>query len=44
MNLPGGIRPVVDYPRLKKLGLFPLRIMLGMTFLVHRVPSLADFR
>src|SRR5688572_13387753 len=26
-----------------QFGPFPLRIMLGMTFLAHRVPSLADF-
>ncbi|MGI0049131.1 MAG: DoxX family protein [Nitrososphaera sp.] len=29
--------------RLMQLGPFPLRIMIGITFLAHRVPSLADF-
>jgi putative oxidoreductase len=29
--------------RLMQFGPLPLRIMLGITFLAHRVPSLADF-
>jgi putative oxidoreductase len=29
--------------RLMQFGPFPLRIMIGITFLAHRVPSLADF-
>lgn len=29
--------------RLIQIGPFPLRIMIGITFLAHRVPSLADF-
>ena len=30
-------------PKLMQFGPFPLRIMVGITFLAHRVPSLADF-
>lgn len=33
----------VNSLRLIQFGPFPLRIMLGITFLAHRVPSLADF-
>ena len=29
--------------KLMQFGPFPVRIMLGITFLVHRVPSLSDF-
>ena len=29
--------------KLMQFGPFPLRIMVGITFLAHRVPSLADF-
>jgi len=30
-------------PKLMQFGPFPLRIMVGITFLAHRMPSLADF-
>lgn len=33
----------MDNTRLLQFGPFPLRIMIGITFLAHRVPSLADF-
>lgn len=33
----------MDSTKLLQFGPFPLRIMIGITFLAHRVPSLADF-
>ena len=32
----------MNSPRLIRFGPFPLRIMIGITFLAHRVPSLTD--